>query len=73
MEKEPVLNLELELLPVLRPFSAARDGSSWPEPFCFEAPGCLEASSVELVAEVKPVPGPLVSLWLAFQLVSVLS
>ena len=59
-EWNPVLELQLEIYDLQRLAFEARAGSSWPESFCFEAPGGSEAVSLQGVVEVKSARGVLV-------------
>lgn len=55
------MRLQLEFYALLRLASEAKVGSSWPEPFCFEAPGSSEPVSLQVVLEMKCACGALVS------------
>lgn len=56
----------MEVYALLRLAFEAMVGSSWPELFCFEAPGDSEVVSLQVV-QVKSVPDALVSVGLAVQ------
>lgn len=49
VRSDPVLHVELETSVPPRLLSEARVGSLWPEPSCFEAPGCSEVFSLQSV------------------------